>query len=202
MSYARSYLRYDIPPRMFCSGSNVFHAKRSDVSGMSCISPCAFLGETAVGSKLDSALMTAITKRGLTPYSGASFLTKSTTFIRSGLLKNSSISDQYHPQQRACTQASGPPNHRRSATFSVLVDSRQRPPSLKKYAAVSSLRTTPRPFAYIQPKNWASASPERAPSQYKRTARSGSFGTPSPCLQDRASARIDSNSAWESTLMR
>jgi hypothetical protein len=55
-----------MPPRMFCAGSAAFRTpKRRAVSGISCISPCAFFGDSAFGSKLDSCAMTASTTCGL-----------------------------------------------------------------------------------------------------------------------------------------
>ena len=52
----------------------------------------------------------------------------------------------------------------------------------KKKAAIWSLRSTPRPLAYIHPRLYCAwASPRRAPLQYRAVARTGSRGTPSPC---------------------
>jgi hypothetical protein len=64
---------------MFCAGSAAFaHPKRRAVSGISCIRPCAFFGDSASGSKLDSCAMTASTTWGCSWYSGATSSTKRT----------------------------------------------------------------------------------------------------------------------------
>ena len=50
---------------MLCSGSKgLVTPKRSCVAGISCITPCAFRGETAPGSRFDSARAMASGKRG------------------------------------------------------------------------------------------------------------------------------------------
>ena len=55
-----------MPPRMFCAGSRMLRTlKRAAVSGISCISPWAFLGDTAFGLKLLSVAMMASTSCGL-----------------------------------------------------------------------------------------------------------------------------------------
>ena len=156
---------------------------------MSCISPFAFFGDSATMSKLDSASMMASTSCVGTRYSGAIF------FTRSAIERGAAISRSTGAARGAVATARGRggAGSRMQSGTSVLgpptVLSMRRACSMpcsaaawKKNAASESLRSTPRPLVYIQPRlNCDSVSPSRAALQYNATARAPSRSTPLPC---------------------
>ena len=138
-------------------------AKRSAVSGMSCIRPCAFFGERALGSKLDSARMIAKTSRGSTLYSRAWATTAWTSLRRAGVsgaatkVAGSStcgvgpVLRGFFTIRQSGRLAAAPGSARtmparRAATSLPYSAARE-----KREWAMASLRATPRPLAYIQP---------------------------------------------------
>ena len=68
---------------MLSTGSNTrLTPKRCAVSGINCIRPCAFRGDTAAGLKSDSTAIIASASSGSTAYRGAILLTSSAIGIR------------------------------------------------------------------------------------------------------------------------